>query len=124
MKRNTRVTLRALCMALLLAAPVLLPAQVGQTPTIKIKSPKKPRLEKFKGQVMNFTPIAITVQDLNDFNLVRTFRFNPKLERKLASRYMKNGDKVTVYYLKGGNTAVKLKGKIRRQSSPYVKPRR
>ena len=111
-------------MALLLAAPVLLPAQVGQAPTIKIKSPKKSGLEKFKGQVMNFTPVAITVHDLNNFALVRTFRFNPELERKLENRSMENGDKVTVYYLKGGDTAVKLKGKIRRQSSLYVKPRR
>ena len=111
-------------LALLLAAPALLPAQVRQAPTIKIKSPKEPRLEKFKGQVVNFTPVAITVHDLNDFTLVRTFRFNPELERKLERRYVENGDKVTVYYLKGGDTAVKLKGKIRLQGSPYVKPRR
>ena len=108
------MTLRALWMVLLLAAPVLLPAQVVNAPAIKIKPPKQ-RIEKFAGQVVNFAPFAITVRDRSNYALVRTFNFNPELKRKLQSRHMENGAKVTVYYLKGGDTAVKLKGKIHRR---------
>ncbi len=111
MKTPTKKLLLALWLA---TAPTLF-GQVRQQPTIKIKSPK-PAVEKFHGQVVNFTPVAITVRDPNNTTLVRTFQFTPKLEGKLANHYVENGDRVTVRYLKGSDMAVKLTGKIRKQT--------
>ena len=119
MKRRTRVLLLVLWLGAL-----AVPAQeLPRTAPIKIKSPK-PALDRFKGDVLNFTSVAITVRDPNNTTLVRTFRFSPELERKLEDRYIENGERVTVRYLKGGDTAVKLQGKIRRQGAPYLPVRR
>lgn len=123
MKRRNKVLLASL----LLAAPALLPvclrAQVRQSQPIKIKAPK-PAKDRFRGEVLNFTPVAITVRDRKNITLVRTFRFDPRLEKKLSNHYVENGDHVTVHYLRGSDTAVKIDGKIRRQGSPYVPVRR
>jgi hypothetical protein len=45
---------------------------------------------------------------------VRTFRFSPELERKLEGRHVENGRKITVRYLAGSETAVKINGKIQK----------
>ncbi len=114
---------RDLLVVLLLAAPATTWGQVRQTEPIKIKSPK-PALSSFHGEVLNFTPVAITVRDPKNTTLVRTFEFTPELQRKLENRYLENGDRVTVRFVKGGDTAVKLKGKIRRQGPPSLPSRR
>ncbi len=106
-------------LALWLATTATATTQVRQEPAIKIKAPK-PAVEKFRGEVLNFTPVAITVRNPKNTTLVRTFQFSPKLEGKLANHYMENGDRVTVHFLKGSDTAVKLQGKIRKQGAPLL----
>ena len=88
-------------------------AQVTTLPTIKLKGPKQ-KTNSFRGEVLNFTPVAITVRDRGNFAKVRTFSYTPELTRKLENRRMENGDPVTVHYLRGSDTAVRLKGKLRK----------
>ena len=86
-------------------------AQVTTAPTIKIKQPK-PKIDKFKGEVLNSTPAAITVRDPNMTTTVRTFSFDPKLKQRMENRYIENGSRVTVRYIRMSDTAVGLSGKI------------
>ncbi len=102
------------------ASAALVHAQVTTLPAITVKQPK-PKIEKFHGEAVNTTPVAITVRDPKNTALVRTFRFTPELERKMDGHSIENGDKVTVHFIKGSDTAVKLSAKIHGQSYPMVK---
>ena len=94
-----------------------LPAQVTTTRPIKIKQPKV-QTDKFKGVVVTWTPVSITVRPRESHTMLRTFSFDEALQRQVENRYMENGDTVTVYVRKGSETAVKLSGKIRRYDAP------
>lgn len=104
-----------LLLLLLLCPWVVAPvwAQVATAPTIKLNAPK-PKLDSFRGEVLNFTPVAITVRDRQNMARVRTFNFDPGLARKVENRRMENGDRVTVRFVRGTDTAVQLKGKLRK----------
>ncbi len=118
MKTPTSVLL-LLCLCVPAA---LVQSQVRRTEPIKVKiKTPKPAVERFRGTVQNFTPTAITVQDLKKFNLVRTFEFTPELQRKLQNRRIENGERVTVRYRKGSDVAVAVKGKVRKEGSPYTR---
>jgi len=95
----------------LAALPVRASAQVTTAPTIVIKQPK-PKSDYFHGNVVNFTPKAVTVRDPKNVYNTRTFDFTPELAAKLENRHMEPGVKITVKYLRGSSTAVHLKGKI------------
>ena len=86
-------------------------AQVTTTAPIKLKQPKV-KIDRFKGTVVNCTPVAITVRSTADTNRIRTFSFTPQLTRKMENRRMENGAKVNVKYQHMTDTAVALKGKI------------
>ena len=90
----------------------------GRPIHVKIKTPKQKKLS-FKGLVINFTNSAITVQDRKNMALVRTFSFDQELTRKVESRRMEPGSKVTVVYLKGTDTAVKLKGRLIKEDEDF-----
>ena len=117
MKRTPRSWLAAL--ALIALSTMVLSAQVATAPTIKFKQPK-PKIDSFKGHVVNFTPAAVTVRDLKDTTKVRTFGYTPELTRKLENRYIENGSKITVKYQHLSDTAVALKAKTLRQDLPIV----
>jgi hypothetical protein len=86
-------------------------AQVTTAPTIIIKQPK-PKYDYFRGQVVNFTPKIVTVREPKNVYNTRTFDFTPELAGKLENRHMEPGTKITVKFLRGSSTAVRLKGKI------------
>jgi hypothetical protein len=62
-----------------------------------------------RGTVLVFTPRAITIRDLKNFNFVRTFSFAPKLLPKMQKRHYKWGDRVKVKYFRGSDVAVSVK---------------
>ncbi len=108
---------RALVLLAVLILVVPLPAvsQVADTAPIKIKAPK-PKTEKFKGEVLSVTRVAITVRSRDNYNLVRTFTFDEKLAAKIGEQWDKNkpyqfGDRVEIRYLAGTDHATKIKGK-------------
>ena len=98
-----------------------LPAQVTTTKPIRAKQPQV-QTEKYKGVVVTWTPVSITVRPRESHTLLRTFSFNEALQRRVENHYMENGDSVTVHVMKGSETAVKLSGKIRRyEAQPRLK---
>lgn len=94
-----------------------LPAQVTTTKPIRAKQPKV-QTEKYKGVVVTWTPVSITVRPKESHTLLRTFSFTEDLQRQVENRYMENGDTVTVHVRKGSEMAVKLSGKIRSYDAP------
>ncbi|HXE75285.1 MAG TPA: hypothetical protein VNN18_06595 [Candidatus Xenobia bacterium] len=106
---------------LLLLVPLPAAGQVTETAPVKIKTPK-PKKEKFKGEVLSMTRVAITVRGRDNYNLVRTFTFDEKLAAKMAKQIDENkpyqfGDRVEIHYLAGSEVATKIKGK-RGQNRP------
>jgi len=110
-----------LAVGLGLALAFSLPAQVTTTKPIHVKQPKV-LTDKYKGVVVTWTPVSITVRPKESYTLLRTFSFDEALQRRVENRYMENGDNVTVHVRKGSETAVKLSGKIRRyEAQPRLK---
>ncbi len=100
---------------LLLVVPLPALSQVGDTAPIVIKTPK-PKKEKFKGEVVSVTRVAITVRSRETYNLVRTFTFDEKLATEIGEQWDKNqpyqfADRVEIEYIAGGDVATKIKGK-------------
>jgi hypothetical protein len=90
-------------------------AQVTDTQSIKVEAPK-PKTEKFKGEVLLVTRVAITVRDRENKNHVRTFNYDEKLAEKINKQFNENktyqyGDRVTIKYIVGTDEALKIKGK-------------
>jgi hypothetical protein len=73
--------------------------------SISKQSQKK---DKFRGTVVFAGPKAITVKSEQNIYLVRTFNYTPQLERKIQSKKPAQGKKVTVYYLRGTDVALKV----------------
>lgn len=116
----TSTNLRRLLVVALVAA-LALPAlaQVRQAKPIKVEQPK-PEKVKFEGEVLHMTRLTITVRSRANRNLVRTFTFDKELKKKMAKlideeRSYRHGDRVTVVYLKGTDTTVKIEGKPRQK---------
>ncbi len=90
-------------------------AQVADSQPIKIETPK-PKTDKFKGEVLVVTRVAITVRDRDNKNLVRTFNYDEKLAEKIKKHFDENntyqhGDRVEIKYIVGTDEAKKIKGK-------------
>ena len=100
----------------LIVAPWLA-AQVTTTKPIRVKQAKI-QTDKYKGIIVTWTPVSITVRPKESTTLLRTFSFSEALQRRVENRYMENGDTVTVYVRKGSETAEKLSGRIRRYEAP------
>jgi hypothetical protein len=123
-----RAFLTMLSVVLLACAAVSAGAQVttARPVHLKVKTPKQ-KTDSFKGQVVTFTNAAITVRDLKNFASLRTFSFSPELARKMENRLIESGERVTVRYVRNSDTAVDLKGKVRKagEDMPFVRnPRR
>lgn len=101
---------------LAVAALFVLPAaaQLTTAPTVKAKSPRQ-QIDRFHGEVVNFTDVAITVRDPKNVYTVRTFQFSPALAKKLTGHYVPNSSRVTIKFVHMSDTAVALKGKILKQ---------
>lgn len=96
-------------------------AQVSDSKPIKLKvKTDKPKTESFRGEVINFTPAAITVRDRENYALLRTFSFSAELTRKVENKHMEHGDRVEVRFIQGTETAVGIKGKLRKPDLPLV----
>ncbi|HEY4681701.1 MAG TPA: hypothetical protein VIH17_00450 [Candidatus Acidoferrales bacterium] len=102
----------ALAAAIFLGLPQLQLAQ--QPPPIKLKTPKT-KLEVFRGTVLSMTRAAIMVQGKDNPYAVRTFTYDPRLlpkvEKILDRGGYQHGDRVSVEFLPGTDTAVKIRGK-------------
>ncbi len=117
MKMQNRISTGSRLLRIGLAAGILLSApqlHYGQTRPIKLKAPK-PKLEVFRGTVLGMTRSAITLQGRDNPYAVRTFGYDPKLlprmEKILDRGGYQHGDKVTVEFLAGTDTALKIRGK-------------
>jgi len=91
---------------------------VGQTvsSTKPLKLDSKPKKERFMGEVLHATRVAITVRSRNNLNLVRTFAYDEKLAAKIGKQFDHDqlyqfGDRIEITHLAGTDTAVKIKGK-------------
>ncbi|MDA2912771.1 hypothetical protein MYX77_02210 [Acidobacteriia bacterium AH_259_A11_L15] len=110
---------RILVVALAGALALPVAAQVRQAKPIKVEQPKR-QILKFEGDVLLMTRTAITVRSHKNYNLVRTFIYDEKLAKKMAElidkdRSYQHGDRVTIEYPKGTDTAVKIDGKPRQK---------
>jgi len=95
-----------------LAAPAR--AQIDTSKPIPIKT-LKPRLVKFRGEVMNATAAAITVRSLENEAVIRTFSYSPKVGERMQAIIdhggYQYGDRVEIQYEAGSNVARRIKGK-------------
>jgi len=112
---KNKLSILWLAATLAAVAPVFAaPAQVTTTAPIVIKQPK-PKLEKFKGQVLSATITSLIVQSSDNEKMVRTFLYSPKVRDKMLAIIdrggYQHGDKVTVVTEPGSNVAVDIKGK-------------
>src|SRR5436189_2844728 len=101
----------AKCVVAILLPAAIASAQLTNTKKVKFKTPKT-KIDSFQGQVVSFTPAAVTVRDHLDTTKVRTFDYTPELTHKLENSYIEPGTKITVKYRHLSDTAVALKAKI------------
>lgn len=112
MKRAALLTVVA---AVVLAGlPALAQVTTSRPIQVKTKQPK-PKIEKFKGQVLYCNVIQIMVQSTENTAFVRSFSYAPKLEERIQKMMERGGyqagDIVEVHFEAGTNTAVRIKGK-------------
>ena len=101
---NTVRILLSVVLAIGLAFSFSASGQVVTTKPIRVKQPKT-KAEKYKGVVVNWTPVSVTVRPIDSFTLLRTFSFSEALQRKVENRFMESGDRITVHWVKGTDTA-------------------
>ncbi len=113
MTRNS-ITVALLFAALGIAASPLA-AQVDASKPIAVKSLKVPKTEKFQGEVLNMTAVAITVRSTKSPMTIRTFTYAPQISDRMQQIFGRGGyqfgDKVTVKCQPGSNVALHIKGK-------------
>lgn len=94
-----------------------LAAQVDTSKAIPIKTlkPPKTKTEKFRGEVMYMTAVAITVRGLESPMTIRTFTYSPKVRGRMQKILDRGGyqygDKVTIECQAGSEVALRVKGK-------------
>ncbi len=111
---RSRIRGALLAMALAAAAPTALGAQVETAKPIRIQAPK-PRVVKFRGEVVSATPVEITVRSRENERIIHTFRYSPKVRdamQKIIDRGgYQYGDRVEVRHEAGSDVAIGIKGK-------------
>lgn len=111
-----RTSIRAafLVVAAVAVAAAGVPAQQQTTAPIKVKVPK-PKLKKFKGEVLHANMIQIIVRSAENEKVIRTFTYTPEVKEKMMKIIDRGGyqvgDKVEIHHEAGSNVAVKIKGK-------------
>ncbi len=111
----TNSSIRAFLVAaglLVAAAPAV--AQLDTSKPIAIKT-LKPKIVKFRGEVLHMNPVSITVRSRENERVIRTFTFSPKV-REQMQRILDNGgyqygDKVVIESEAGSDVALRIKGK-------------
>ena len=91
-------------------------AQVTVAKPIVLKPPKqKTSRVKLQGEVMNSTAAQITVRDLKNERVIRTFTFSPEVARQMQHTIdgggYQYGDRVVIEFEAGRDVALKIKGK-------------
>ncbi len=103
-----------LAAGLLVAAAPPLGAQVDISKPIPIKEAKS-KLEKFRGEVLNVTNVAITVRSQENERLIRTFTYSPQVREKIQQIIeqggYQHGDKVEIGHKPGSDVALRIKGR-------------
>jgi hypothetical protein len=117
-RANTRWPWLVLCGTACVLALACIPAATAQVVTArtvhnKVKNPK-PKIDSFRGDVVNFSNVAITVRDRKNLAAIRTFTYAPKLARTMENRHMEPGTRVTVRFTRNSETAVALEGKTQK----------
>jgi hypothetical protein len=111
-----RSSIRVAVLAALALPGAALPvsAQTQTAPPIKLKTPK-PKVEKFKGEVLAFNSLQIMVRGQENERLVRTFSYTPELREQMQKLLdqggYQHGDKVEIHHEPGSDIALKIKGK-------------
>ena len=89
-------------------------AQIDPSKPIPVKT-LKPKLATFKGEVMNVTPVAITVRSQENQLAIRTFRYSDEVRKRMQQMIDRGGyqygDKVKIEYEAGSDIALRIKGK-------------
>jgi len=90
------------------------PAQEQTAAPIKVKAPK-PKVEKFKGEVLHANMIQIIVRSAKNEKVIRTFTYTPKVKEQIMKIIdrggYQTGDKVEIHHEAGSDVAIKIKGK-------------
>lgn len=104
MKKSSRILFAVLL--ILALSPVLALAQSSHGKPSKVPHGKYATM---RGTVQLFTQRALTIRDLKNPNLLRTFTYAPKLFRKMQKRRYAWGRRVKVKYYRGTDVAVSVK---------------
>lgn len=108
-------TLLLLALAALFV-PALTHAQDVETgKPIRLKAPK-PKVEKFRGEVLAATSVQMIVRSTENEKVVRTFTYTPKVKEQIdklvnENRLYQVGDRVEIRHEAGSDVAIKIKGK-------------
>ena len=112
----TRLAIRVILLAAvgLAAAALPLAAQVDTGKSFPVKT-LKPKLIKFRGEVMHANPAQITVRSRENERVIRSFTYSPKVRdamQKIIDRGgYQYGDKVQIEHEAGSDVALRIKGK-------------
>lgn len=67
-----------------------------------------PKHDTFRGKVIFAGPTNISVQNEKDIYQVRSFRYTPKLEKRIFKHRIPQGKRVRVHYYRGTDLAFKV----------------
>lgn len=89
-------------------------AQIDPSKPFQVRT-LKPKLATFKGEVMNVTPVTITVRSQESERVIRTFRYSDEVRERMQQMIDRGGyqygDKVKIQYEAGSDIALRIKGK-------------
>ncbi len=112
MRRHSQVAVTAL--GILLALCATLAAQQQVLPPIVVVA-KKPKVEKFRGEVLSATTLQLVARSRENATVIRTFSYTPAVReqmQKIIDRGgYQHGDRVEIHHEAGKDVAVKIKGK-------------
>jgi hypothetical protein len=108
-------TLLLLAAAVLFAAGTLHAQDVETARPIRVKVPK-PKVMKFRGEVLAATSVQMIVRSAENEKVVRTFTYTLKVKEKIdklvdENRLYQPGDKVEIHHEAGSDVATKIRGK-------------
>ena len=104
----------ALCAALLAGYA---PRAIAQNGTQNAPSPAAPseKLIKTRFEVLHMMYQAIQVRSVTDMREIHTFTYSPEIRGQMQSVFnsggYRYGDKIVVWYKRGGDVAFKIKGR-------------
>ncbi len=112
----TRSSIRAILVvtAVLVAGATALLAQVDTSKPVAVKA-LKPKLVRFRGEVLHANSVQITVRSQENERMIQTFTYAPKVRDQMQQIIDRGGyqygDKVEIEHQAGSNVALRVKGK-------------